>query len=135
MKPEELEDIIALIGKDVYKIDNSYENRPFVKAVRITSVEIYNEHNVQLKTANDGCFMYRWGTYYLTYEEAEKALDERYGDKLKFEQLKRCPICKAPANIIQYGNKYAIQCGECGLATNPTWKLKDALGLWNNRTE
>ena len=79
--------------------------------------------------------MFGWENYFLTREEADTKLQEEYGDKTKFEPLKRCPICKAPANIVQYGQKYTIQCCECGLSTSLEWKLKNAIDKWNNRVE
>ena len=136
MKTEEIQKCIDLIGKEVFVIANAYDARPYVKAVKITSVEFYGKDYAQLKTPNEGSFQYGWGRYYETYEDAEKRINEYYkSDKTKFEPLKQCPMCNSSARISQYANKYQIECAECGLATRPVAKLKEAIDLWNGRKE
>ncbi len=133
---EDFKKCVELIGKQIYVISNVYDGRPFVKAVKITSVEFYgSSYWTQLKTAHNGSYRYGHG-YFDTREEAEQAIERQYaGVKTKNEPLKYCPVCKGPALISQYAQKYQIECANCGLATAPVAKLADAIRKWNDRVE
>lgn len=138
MSSEEIQNVLSMIGKSIYILVNAYDSHPYIKAVKVSSVEFYNPdgEGATLKTSNDGCFRYKWSNYYETYEAAEKRLKEIYSaERTGFEPLKPCPICKSPAQIAQYGSRFRIECVACGLASRHEFKLKDAIKRWNDRAD
>lgn len=138
MNTADIEKALELIGKEVYTIETPFDGRPYIKAVKILSVEIFGNppSYAVLKTAHEGSFRYGWGQYYESYEKAEKIMLERsYPDKTRLEPIKTCPICGSHAQILQYAYKFQIECNKCGLSTRPERKLKDAIKLWNERKD
>ena len=42
-------------------------------------------------------------------------------------------MCHGKPKIEQFGNKFKVECIQCGLQTKPDWKLTKAIDLWNKR--
>lgn len=133
---QNLDKCIDLIGKEIYAFESVYAGHPYIKCVKVNSIEIYGNKNIQIKTANDGSF-YPSGYnayFYTSREEAEQKLEEKYGAKtVDAGSLKDCPICHGISQIKQRDYRYFIQCKDCGLQTKESSKLLEVIDLWNDR--
>lgn len=137
---EDLEKWINFVGKDIYVLENTIApGHPFVKAVKISSLEIYPNGSAQLKTNNDGSYwpQFENAHFYTTREDAVKALNEQYGPvAIDISSIKKCPKCDGLGDIKTYpGGYYFIECHDCGLRTRNHWKLRDAITDWNDRKD
>ena len=51
-------------------------------------------------------------------------------------ELKPCPFCGSTAGIyVSYEGEYVVRCDYCRIGTVLTKNEKDAIELWNHRTE
>jgi len=136
MKIENLDKYLDYVGKDIYVIENMAEDHPFVKAVHVSSLEIYSGGVIQMKTNNEGSY---WGSYegtafFFTREDAEKKLREKYSPSIvDTSALKNCPKCHGIADLKEYNHSFFIECHDCGLQTKRYFKLRDAINNWNDR--
>lgn len=122
-----------LIGKDIYVIQKPYANRPFIAPMRVLSVEVFS-YTVRFVCENNHIEYTR--EYYVNREEAEKALQKRIKENtILIDPLLPCPICGGRAEIKEYHNDYIVRCSECGLQTEMTNKMKDAIKAWNERKQ
>jgi hypothetical protein len=125
-------------GKDMYYIESVLHDKPMVKRIHISSIEIYPHGSVYLKTEHEGSYMAEsiGRTLFLTREEADEKLRESYsGDIVNLATLKDCPICHGRAEVREYSHKFAVECSSCGLGTKPDYKLTKAIRLWNERQD
>ena len=132
---DKLQDALDLIGEEVFVIDTYSREFPVVKTVHISSVEVWKA-SVSLKTFNDGSFSAEsiGKTVFQNRDEADVAFNAFYsGEELKFKEMKDCPVCGGKPTMRQFGNKFKIECAQCGLQTKPDWKLTKAINLWNER--
>ena len=125
------------LGRDVFVIDaHSIPGYSYIKTVQITSMEVYSEGVIRLKSHNEGSFYPSYETQFLflNREDAEKEMNRRYGPNvLDLTVIKQCPKCKGTADVMTSDSSYFIKCHDCGIQTKSFSKLRDAIDNWNER--
>ena len=137
-KFENIDKYLEYVGKDIYVIENIAFDHPYIKAVRINSLEIYSNGTMQLKTNNEGSYwpQYESMNFFLSREDAENKLKDKYSPTIiDTKMLKECPKCHGTADIKEYDHHFFIECHDCGLQTKRFYKLRDAFNNWNDRKE